>query len=71
MHGIKKMLLYLTDGSKFFSELSEKCLEFMICLPGSTASVEGIISIMNSIWTKEKSRLSIETLRAMLIVRLG
>jgi hypothetical protein len=26
---------------------------------------------MNSIWTKEKSRLSIETLRAMLIVRLN
>ena len=49
---------------QFFSELSEKCLEFhdfsnivefILCLPGSTASVGRIISIMNSIWTKEKS----------------
>jgi hypothetical protein len=55
---------------KIFSELSEECLEFhdfsnavgfILCLPGSTASVERIISIMNSIWTKEKSRLSVKT----------
>ena len=42
---------------------------FILCLPGSTAPVEGISSVMSSMWTKEKSRLSVETTKAMLIVR--
>ena len=42
---------------------------FILCLPQSTAPVERIFSVMNSILTKEKSRLSVETTKAMLIVR--
>ena len=42
---------------------------FILCLPGNTAPVERIFSVMNSMWTKEKSRLSVETMKAMLIVR--
>ena len=42
---------------------------FILCLPGSTAPVERIFSVTNSMWTKEKSRLSVETMKAMLIVR--
>ena len=42
---------------------------FILCLPRSTAPVERIFSVMNSMWTKEKSRLSVETTNAMLIVR--
>jgi hypothetical protein len=62
---------------QIFSEMSEKCLdfqdfcnvvEFILCLPVSTASVKKIFSIMNSMWCKEKSRLSVESMRAMLIV---
>jgi hypothetical protein len=58
--------------------MSEKCLdfedlcnivEFILCLPGSTAPAERIFSVMNTMWSKEKSRLSVETMRAMLVVR--
>jgi len=46
-----------------------KIIEFCICLPGSNAPVERVFSIMANIWTKEKSQLSIETLRSLLITR--
>jgi hypothetical protein len=63
---------------QIFSEMSEKRLdfqdfciivEFILCLPGSTAPVERIFSVMNTVWSKEKSRLSVETTRATLVVR--
>ena len=44
-------------------------VEFILCLPGSTAPVERIFSVMNSMWSKEKSRLIVETMRAMLVVK--
>jgi hypothetical protein len=31
--------------------------------------VERIFSVMNSMWAKEESRLSVETIRAVLVVR--
>ena len=43
-------------------------VEFILCLPGSTAPDEKIFSVMNSMWTKKKSRSSVETMKAMLIV---
>ena len=43
-------------------------IRFILCLPGSTAPAERIFSVMNSMWTKEKSRLSVETKKAMPIV---
>jgi hypothetical protein len=66
-----KTFLYLIDGNRFFSEMSGKRLdfqdfcnivEFIFCLPGSTEPVERIFSVMNSMWSKEKSRLSVETI---------
>ena len=61
-----------------FREIREKHLDFqdfcnvvgfILCLPGSTAPDQRIFSVMSSMWTKEKSRLSVETMKAMLIVR--
>jgi hypothetical protein len=75
---MKKTFLYLKDGYRFFSEMSGKHLdfqdfcnivEFIFCRPGSTARVERIFSVMNSMWSTEKSRLSVETINAMLVVR--
>jgi hypothetical protein len=75
---MKKTFLYLIDGYRFFSEMSGKRLdfqdfsnivEFIFSRPGSTAPVERIFSVMNNMWSKEKSRLSVETIRAMLLVR--
>jgi hypothetical protein len=37
-------------------------------LPGSAAPVERKFSLMNTMWSKEKSRLSVETVRATLVV---
>ena len=44
-------------------------VEFILCLPGSIAPAERIFSVMNTMWSKEKSRLSDETMRVMLVVR--
>jgi hypothetical protein len=44
-------------------------VEFIVCLPGSTAPVERIFSVTNTMWSKEKSSLSVETMRATLVVR--
>jgi hypothetical protein len=44
-------------------------VEFILCLPGSTASVERIFSVMDSIWSQEKSRLNVETMGAMIVLR--
>jgi hypothetical protein len=77
-HPTKKTFLYLTEGYRFFSEMSEKRLdfqdfcniiEFILCPPGSNAPTERIFSVMNTMWSKEKSRLNVETMTAMLVVR--
>jgi hypothetical protein len=44
-------------------------VEVILCLPGSTAPVERIFSVMITMWAKEKCRLSAEMMRAMLVVR--
>ena len=38
----------------------------IMCLPGSNSSVERLFSAMNSIWTDEKSRMKVETVKALL-----
>lgn len=39
-----------------------KIIELILCLPGTTASVERVFSSMNKTWTKEKTRLQNDTL---------
>ena len=46
-----------------------KMLEFVLCVPGTTASVERIFKLMNMYWSEEKSRLNVGTLKAVLIVK--
>jgi hypothetical protein len=60
---------------QIFSEKSEKHLDFQdfcnivefICLAGGTAPVERIFPVMNTVWSKEKSSLSVKTMRATLV----
>ena len=40
-----------------------------MCLPGSNASVERIFSQMNALWTDEKNRLLVETIKAILMAK--
>jgi hypothetical protein len=42
-------------------------VEFILCHLGSTASAEKIFSVTITMWSKEKSRLSIEPMRATLV----
>ena len=51
------------------SEYLEKIVEFTMCLPGTTAPVERVFSLMNLIWTNEKSQLTIDTLKSMLLIQ--
>jgi hypothetical protein len=58
----------------FFPEMSEKHLDFQdfgdvinLCLPGSTAPVDKIFSVKIIMWSKEKCRLRVETMRATLV----
>lgn len=46
-----------------------KLLEYVLCLPGTAASVERVFSGMNKSWTAEKTRLSIDTLKAILSIK--
>lgn len=44
-------------------------IEYILCLPGTTASVERIFSAANKTWSEEKTRLQVETLKAILTVK--
>lgn len=51
-----------------YGEIS-KVVEYILCLPGTTATVERLFSNVNDIWTEDKTRLYIETLKAVLCVK--
>jgi hypothetical protein len=40
-----------------------------LALPGSNAAVERVFSLINALWTDEKNRLKIETVKALTIVK--
>ncbi|XP_074857908.1 uncharacterized protein LOC142017138 [Carettochelys insculpta] len=48
-----------------------KAVEFVLCLPGTTAPVERVFSVMNAVWSPEKSRLKVCTMKAILFVQVN
>jgi hypothetical protein len=40
-----------------------------MALPGSNAAVERVFSVINALWTDEKNRLKIQTVKALTIVK--
>lgn len=46
-----------------------KIVEYILCLPGTSAAVERIFSAVNKTWTSDKTRLDVETLKAILTVK--
>lgn len=44
-------------------------IEYVLCMPGSNAPVERVFSLMNKIWTSEKTQLSVTVLKAILITK--
>lgn len=43
--------------------------EYILCLPGTSASVERVFSLVNKIWTSDKTRLELPTLKNILFVK--
>ena len=63
---------------KIFELLSEleintpnlrKLSAVLMCLPGSNAIVERIFSQMNALWTNEKNRFPVETIKSILMIK--
>lgn len=48
-----------------------KIIEYILCMPGSTGSVERVFAAMNKSWTKEKSQLKVNTLKAIQTVKVN
>lgn len=46
-----------------------RIIEFIFCLPATSASVERIFSLIAKLWTKEKSQLKLDTLKHMLFLK--
>lgn len=44
-------------------------IEYALCFPGTSSPAERIFAKEDKIWTKDRSRLSIETLKSILIVK--
>lgn len=48
-----------------------KILEYILCLPGTSAAVERLFAAINKTWTDEKSQLHIVTLNALIMVKFN
>lgn len=59
---------YLAKQEKDYTDFAE-IAEYILCLPGTTASVERTFSSINKLWSEEKSQLAVETLEAMVVVK--
>lgn len=46
-----------------------RIISYILSLPGTSATVERVFSLINQIWNDEKSQIKIETLRDLLYVR--
>lgn len=53
-----------------FIEFSQ-IIEYVLCFPGTSAPVERVFSKANRIWDKDKSELSIDTLKSILLVKIN
>lgn len=62
------MFAYFTKQN--VNAVNIKCLvSFCLALPGSNAAVERVFSIINALWSDEKNRLKIETVKALTTVK--
>jgi hypothetical protein len=44
-------------------------LEFPFAIPGISAAIERVFSITNALWTEEKSRFLVETIKAVIVTK--
>ncbi|KAL4131754.1 hypothetical protein QTP88_009023 [Uroleucon formosanum] len=49
----------------------QKIVEYVLCMPATNAPVERIFSLMNNLWTAEKTQLQVSSLKAMLLTKVN
>lgn len=63
-----EIFLHFRNHNVPFDEIST-VVEYILCLPGTNATVERIFSTANKSWTREKSQLHISVLKSILFVK--
>lgn len=48
-----------------------RLIEFILCLPGTSAPVERVFSSAKNIWKVESSQLAVKTLKSILLVKMN
>jgi hypothetical protein len=61
-----EMISHFNTSDVAYSNLL-KLVELLLCLPGTNAPIVRVFSFMNSLWKSEKTQLSVEILKAVLI----
>lgn len=61
---------YMETQNVPFIEFSQ-IIEFVICFPGSSASVERVFSLAKRVWKQESSALQVSTLKSILTVKFN
>lgn len=65
---------------EIFSYFKNNCLEhkamaqiveYILCLPGTNSSVERVFSTINKIWVPEKTQLSLDTLKSLIVTKFN
>lgn len=46
-------------------------IQYLLCLPGTNAATERAFSLMNALWTPEKTSLKVETVRAIVMTKFN
>lgn len=44
-------------------------VEFVLAIPGTNAAVERLFSVMSSVWTDEKNRFHVDSIKSIIIVK--
>lgn len=48
-----------------------RIVEYCLCLPGKNAPTERVFSSVNKLWTSEKNQMTVETAKAILLVKFN
>ena len=63
-----EVLIHLRENDISHSQVL-KIISFVLCIPGTNAVVKRIFSMMNDVWTNEKTQLSVDTLKGLLMIK--
>jgi hypothetical protein len=53
----------------YFFKISQLILEFSFAIPDTSAAIKRVFSITDAVWTEEKSRFLVETIKAVIVTK--